>query len=68
LTRFSLFIPAAASSTLTAVPGGANDDNPSGGTTTSKVTINVTAGTTYQIAIDGYNGVYGNIALHLNLV
>jgi hypothetical protein len=55
-------------STLTAVPGGANDDNPAGGTTTSKVTINVTAGTTYQIAIDGYNGVYGNITLHLNLV
>jgi hypothetical protein len=26
------------------------------------------AGTTYQIAIDGYNGVYGNITLHLNLV
>ncbi|MDB5321862.1 MAG: hypothetical protein JWN40_3493, partial [Phycisphaerales bacterium] len=55
-------------STLTAVPGGANDDNPAGGTTTSKVSFNVTAGTTYQIAIDGYGGVYGNITLHLALV
>jgi hypothetical protein len=55
-------------SALTLVPGGSNDDNPSGGTTTSKVTIAVTAGTTYQIAVDGYNGVYGLITLHLNLV
>jgi hypothetical protein len=55
-------------SALTLVPGGSNDDNPAGGTTTSKVVINVTAGVTYQIAIDGYNGVYGNITLHLNLV
>jgi hypothetical protein len=55
-------------STLTAVPGGANDDSPAGGTTTSKVSFNVTAGTTYQIAIDGYGGVYGNITLHLALV
>jgi hypothetical protein len=53
---------------LILVPGGSNDDSPAGGTTTSKVVINVTAGTTYQIAIDGYNGVYGNITLHLNLV
>ena len=53
---------------LTLVPGGSNDDNPAGGTTTSKVTIQVTAGTTYQIAVDGYDGVYGTIALHLNLV
>jgi hypothetical protein len=53
---------------LTLVPGGSNDDNPAGGTTTSKVTIQVTAGTTYQIAVDGYDGVYGTITLHLNLV
>ena len=45
-----------------------NDDSPTGGTTTSKVTFAVTAGTTYQIAIDGYGGATGNIAMHLNLV
>jgi hypothetical protein len=55
-------------SALTLVPGGSNDDNPSGGTTTSRVRIAVTAGTTYQIAVDGYDGVYGVITLHLNLV
>jgi hypothetical protein len=55
-------------STLTAVPGGANDDNPSGGTLTSKVSFNVIAGATYQIAVDGYGGVSGSITLHLSLV
>ena len=54
-------------SPLTAVAGGSNDDSPAGGTTTSKVTFAVTAGTTYQIAVDGYGGVSGNITLHLNL-
>ena len=54
-------------SSLTAVPGGSNDDSPAGGTTTSKVTFAVTAGTTYQIAVDGYGGVSGSITLHLNL-
>ena len=55
-------------STLTPVTGGSNDDSPAGGTTTSKVTFAVTAGTVYQIAVDGYGGVAGNITLHLNLV
>ena len=54
-------------SALTAVAGGSNDDSPAGGTITSKVTFAVTAGTTYQIAVDGYGGVSGNITLHLNL-
>jgi len=53
-------------SALTAVAS--NDDSLSGGTTTSKVTFQVTAGTVYQIAVDGYDGVWGNITLHLNLV
>lgn len=52
---------------LTAVPNGSNDDSPAGGTQTSKVTFGVTAGTVYQIAVDGYNGLTGNIAMHLNL-
>ena len=54
-------------SSLTAVPGGSNNDSPAGGTTTSKVSFAVTAGTTYQIAVDGYGGVSGSITLHLNL-
>jgi len=45
---------------LTLVPNGSNDDY-SGNT--SQVTINVTAGTTYQIAVDGWNGASGNITL-----
>ena len=52
-------------SALTAVSGGSNDDSLAGGTTTSKVTFNVTAGTVYQIAVDGYGGVAGNITLHM---
>ncbi|MDB5330308.1 MAG: hypothetical protein JWP03_1459 [Phycisphaerales bacterium] len=44
-----------------------NDDRPACGTATSKVTFAVTAGTTYQIAVDGYGGVTGSITLHLTL-
>jgi hypothetical protein len=54
-------------SALSAVSNGANDDSPAGNTLTSKVTIAVTAGTTYQVAVDGYNGASGNVTLHLNL-
>lgn len=45
-----------------------NDDDWAAGVTTSKVTFNVTAGTVYQIAVDGYGGVAGSIVLHINLV
>ena len=53
-------------SSLTAVKNGSNDDNPAGGTFTSLVKFSVTAGTVYQIAVDGYNGASGTISLHLN--
>ena len=53
---------------LTAVLNGSNDDSPAGNTQTSRVTFAVTAGTVYQIAVDGYNGLAGNIAMHLSLV
>ena len=43
-----------------------NDDNPAGGTTTSKVRFTTTAGTTYQIAVDGYGGISGSITLNLS--
>src|SRR6185437_4924830 len=52
-------------SALTPVTNGANDNNPAGGTT-SIVTITVTSGTVYRIAVDGANGATGNITLHLN--
>src|SRR3989442_10607968 len=40
-----------------------NDD--SGGTMQSSATFNAVAGTTYQIAVDGYNAASGNITLNL---
>jgi hypothetical protein len=44
-----------------------NDDDPAGGTATSKVTFAATAGTTYMIAIDGYGGVAGSLTLNVSL-
>jgi V8-like Glu-specific endopeptidase len=45
----------------------ANDDeNARTGVYTSKVTFNAVAGTTYQIAVDGYQGATGSITLKLN--
>ncbi len=53
-------------STLTTIAS--NDDDYVNGLTTSKVTFNVTAGTTYYFAVDGYSGVAGSIVLNLKLV
>ena len=53
---------------LTRVPNGSNDDRPAGGTRASKVTFAVTAGTVYQIAVDGYYGLTGTVALNIKLV
>jgi kumamolisin len=39
-----------------------NDDDPAGGVTSS-LAINATSGTTYQIAVDGFNGTAGSIVL-----
>ena len=41
-----------------------NDDDPAGGQT-SYVTFTATAGTTYQIAVDGLNGATGSISLNI---
>lgn len=41
-------------------------DNDGGTARTSKVTFNAKKGTTYRIAVDGYNGASGNIKLSLN--
>ena len=40
------------------------DDNDSGGGGTSKVTFPAPAGTKFYIAVDGFDGAQGNIALH----
>lgn len=51
-------------STLTSIA--ANDDqNNAGGILTSRVTFNAVAGTTYHLAVDGYNAATGNISLGL---
>src|SRR5919199_1367442 len=42
---------------------GANDDG--GGNLTSLVSLNATAGTTYQIAVDGYSSATGQIGLNI---
>jgi len=42
----------------------ASDDD-SGGNGTSKLTFSAIAGTSYQIAVDGYGGVSGAVILHL---
>jgi hypothetical protein len=42
-----------------------NDDDPTSFTVTSLLAFNAVAGQTYHIAVDGYNGAAGNIALHL---
>ena len=52
---------------LTAVPGGSNDDDAESGTRQSKVTFNAVAGTVYRIAVDGWGGETGSITLHYSL-
>jgi hypothetical protein len=39
-------------------------NNDAGGTTASRVNVNVTAGTVYRINVDGWNGEYGNYQLN----
>lgn len=41
-------------------------DDDSGGNTTSRVTLTVTSGTEYQIAVDGFGGGSGSVKLQLN--
>jgi outer membrane protein assembly factor BamB len=46
----------------------ASNDDASASVTTSRVLINATAGTTYQIAVDGKNGATGTVALQIGTV
>lgn len=43
-----------------------NDDITAGTNKASRVQFNITAGTTYRIVVDGWNGEYGNITLNWN--
>jgi len=43
-----------------------NDDIVNGTNRASRVQFNITAGTTYRIAVDGWNGEYGNVTLTWN--
>ncbi|MGA2500901.1 MAG: SdrD B-like domain-containing protein, partial [Tepidisphaeraceae bacterium] len=54
--------------TLAGVAGGADDDVAGRSDGTSKVTFTANGGTVYQIAVDGYNGATGTIALSLQLI
>jgi hypothetical protein len=46
----------------------ASNDDENGSLTTSLVTTQVTAGTEYEIAVDGYGGAFGRIDLNISLV
>jgi hypothetical protein len=45
-----------------------NNDDANGSTSTSLVVFPVSAGTEYEIAVDGYGGAFGSIALGITLV
>ena len=55
-------------SSLSTLQSVASNDDASTGVTTSRVLINATAGTTYQIAVDGKNGATGTVALQIGTV
>lgn len=55
-------------STLGNLTAEAANDDESGSVLTSRVQFAAIAGRTYQLAVDGYHGAQGNIALSLNLV
>ncbi len=46
----------------------ANDDDTAAGVHTSRLSFDAQAGVTYQIAIDGYGGDFGNFNLNWNMV
>jgi outer membrane protein assembly factor BamB/subtilisin family serine protease len=55
-------------SSLATLQSVAANDDAAAGTTTSRLTLNVTAGTVYQIAVDGKNGVSGATNLRIGTV
>ncbi|GAB4460850.1 MAG: hypothetical protein OHK0037_08760 [Elainellaceae cyanobacterium] len=66
-SSFDTFLFVYTGSTLATLNLVASDDD-SGGSLASRITLNTTAGTTYQISVDGYNSFTGAIALNINQV
>ncbi|HUT37086.1 MAG TPA: choice-of-anchor D domain-containing protein, partial [Planctomycetota bacterium] len=65
-SRFDTLLAVYTGTSVAALTRVASNDDAGGGLQ-SRVTANVTAGTTYRIAVDGYSGVSGNIVLDWNL-
>lgn len=62
-TSFPVFLAIASVSELTQIVSNNDDPNRSNASDTySRVLLNAVAGTTYQIAVDGFNGATGSVA------
>ncbi len=64
-SSFNTLLAVYTGSTLASLSLVASNDDISVGDTQSRVTFTANAGTTYQIAVDGYNGASGNLILTL---
>jgi hypothetical protein len=64
-SNFDTILAVYTGTALNALTFVASDDD-SGAGTTSGVSFSAVAGTTYQIAVDGYNGAKGNITITVN--
>ena len=65
-SNFDTLLAVYTGNTVSALTSVASNDDDTG-VLTSKVTFNATGGTTYRIAVDGYNGASGNITLNWSL-
>jgi hypothetical protein len=64
-SKFDTLLAVYTGASVSALAAVASNDD-SGGTVASKVSFAATAGRQYQIAVDGYGGATGSIALHVN--
>jgi hypothetical protein len=65
-SSFDTLLAVYTGSSVSALTRKASNDDASVSTLTSKVSFKVSKGTTYRIAIDGYNGASGSTVLNLN--
>ncbi|MBE0543181.1 MAG: immunoglobulin domain-containing protein [Verrucomicrobia bacterium] len=66
-SSFNTLLAVYTGTSVSALSTVASDDN-SGGNFASKLTFSASAGTTYQVAVDGYFGASGNIVLHVQQI
>ena len=66
-STFDTLLAVYTGSSVTGLTLVAQNDNDSLGGPTSSLVFSATSGTTYQIAVDGYNGLSGNITLSIDL-